>query len=174
MRVQQVAHLRQSLPLHRQLPAKQLALDPAVRQHGHGDEAVIVHGNEVEPLHRHRLRVVRHGIGGVAHHAGDHLARLGHHLIHLRHLPGEGAADALGLRLRQRTALHELVDIEPIALGGGNPAGGGVGLLQIAHLHQIRQLVADGGGADPAGHLLGNGLGAHRLRRGHIAVHHDL
>ena len=81
---------------------------------------------------------------------------------------------ALGLRLRQRTALHELVDVEPVALGGGDPPGGGVGLLQISHLHQIRQLVADGGGADPAGHLLSNGLGAHRLRRGHIAVHHDL
>ena len=48
------------------------------------------------------------------------------------------------------------------------------GLAQFDEGDPHRQFIADGGGADLAGHLLGNGLGAHRLRRGHIAVHHDL
>ncbi len=70
--------------------------------------------------------------------------------------------------------LHQFVDVQPIALGGGDPPGGGVRLLQIAHFRQIRQLIANGGRADLSGHPLGNGLGAHRLRRRHIFFHDDL
>ena len=68
-------------------------------------------------------------------------------------------------------ALHQLVDIQPVALGGGHPPGGGVGLLQIAQLRQVRQLVADGGGADAA-HLRGDGLGTHRLCGTDVVLHH--
>ena len=84
----------------------------------------------------------------------------------------KGVVDLLGLGQTQALLFHQLVDIEPVALGGGHPPGGGVGLLQVAQLHQVRQLIADGGGAHA--HLGGDGLGAHRLRRGHVILHHGL
>ena len=172
--VQQVAQLRQRLGVHRQVQLHQLALDAVVRQHHHGDKAALADGDELEPLHGGDRPVIGHGVGGVAHKAGYHLPGLTDDLIHLLHLAGQGIVDLGRLLRRQSLALHQLVDVQPVALGGRHTSRGGVGLLQIAQLHQIRQLVADGGGADLAGHLFHDGLGAHRLGGVDVAFHHDL
>ena len=174
MGVQQMAHVRQAPVGHRQLQRQQLAFHLAVRQHHHGDEAALVHGDQLKAPHGGGGFVVRHGVSRIAHKGRDHLARPGHDLVRSRQLLGQRGVELFLLLPAQGPALHQLVDIQPVALGGGDPSGGGVGLFQIAHLRQVRQLVADGGGTDLAGHSLGDGLGAHRLRRRHIFLHHDL
>ena len=98
--VQKVAQLGQRVGIHRQLQAHQLALDPVIRQHHHGDEAALVHGDQLKPLHGGSGAVIRHGIGGIAHKAGHHLSGLTDDLIHLLHLSGEGSVD-LGRLLRR-------------------------------------------------------------------------
>ena len=59
--------------------------------------------------------------------------------------------------------IHQLVDIEPVALGGGDAPSGGVGLLQVALVLQIGHVVADGGGGHIQPRPLGHRLGAYRL-----------
>ena len=174
MRVEQVAHLREVLALHRELQLHELALDAAVGEHHHGDKARRVDGDQLKAADRHLALVVGHGIGRVADERGDHLPRLAHHLIELLHRPAERGINLVLLLLRERPLFHQLVDVEPVALRRRDAPGGGVRLLEIAHLLKIGQLVAHGGGADLAGHLLDDGLGANRLGGGDIALHHDL
>ena len=99
------------LRLHLQLQVHQLAFHPAVRQHHHGDEAVLADGDELKALHRHGLLVIRHGVGRIAHKAGGHLPRLGHHLVQLLHLPAQGGGDLLRFLAGDGLVLHELVDV---------------------------------------------------------------
>ena len=68
--------------------------------------------------------------------------------------------------------IHQLVDVEPVAGGGGDAPGGGVGLLQIALLGEVGHLVADGGGGHVQPGQLGHGLGAHRLGGGDVGLHY--
>ena len=76
----------------------------------------------------------------------------------------EGGVDAFRLLHGELVLVHQLIDIEPVTLGGGDASGRGVRLFQIALLLQIRHVVADGCGGDvelgQVGHRLGaDGLG---------------
>ena len=127
--VQQVADLRQRLRLQRQAQRHQTAFHPAVRQHHHRDHRRRVHGDQLEPAHRGVGGVIRHRVGGVVHKAGHHLARLGDHLVGALQLLLQGAVDLGGLFVGDGFALHQLVDVQPVAKRGGDPPGAGVGLL---------------------------------------------
>ena len=152
----------------------QLAFHPAVRQHHHGDDGPTVHGDQFKPAHGGGGGMIRHGIGGIVHKGGHHLAGFGDHLIgSLQFLP-QGIVDLGSLLVGKGLALHQLVDVQPVAFGRRDTAGAGMGLLQIAHVAQFRQFVADGGGADLFRHPLRDGLGAKRLGGVDIAFHHDL
>ena len=105
---------------------------------------------------------------------GYGLACLRDDTVQFLHLQLERLVDALRFVNGELLALHQLVDVQAIASGGRDPAGRGMGLLQIAQLHQIRQLVADGGGGDLRAHLGGDGLGANRLRGADVVLDHDL
>ena len=59
----------------------QLAFHPAVRQHHHGDDGPTVHGDQFKPAHGGGGGMIRHGIGGIVHKGGHHLAGFGDHLI---------------------------------------------------------------------------------------------
>ena len=83
----------------------------------------------------------------------------------------KGVVDLLCLLQAEALLLHQLIDIQPVALGGGYPPGGGVGLLQIAQLRQVGQIVADGGGGYVQLGQLHQRLGAHRLSRLNVAFH---
>ena len=137
-------------------------------------DSIAADGNKLEAPDRNGLLMIGHGIGRVAHQGGSHLPRPSHHLIDLLHPAAQSGGDLLGLLACDGLVLHELVDIQPVALGRRDTPGGGVGLLQIAHLLQVRQLVAHGGGADLAGHPLHNGLGADGLGRLDVALGDDL
>ena len=172
--VQQVTQLRQRLRLNGQRRPHQLALHPAVRQHHHGDKAGGVHADQLKPLYRGRCAVVRYSVGGIAHKAGHHLSRLVDDLLHLLQGLCQRRIDAGLLLCRQSLAVHQLVDVQPVAPGRWNAPRRGVGLLQVAHVRQIRQLVPHGGGADLFRHQRHDGLGAHRFSGVDVAVHHDL
>ena len=113
------------------------------------------------------------GVGGIIHKGRHRPACLENDPVQLLHFHLEGLIDPLRFREAELLLLHQLVDVQAIALGGRNPSGGGMGLFQIAHLRQIRQLIADGGGADAASHLRGDGFGAHRLRGADIILNDD-
>ena len=174
MGVQQVTQLRQRLRLNGQRRPHQLALYPAVRQHHHGDKAGGVHADQLKPLYRGRRAVVRYSVGGIAHKAGHHLSRLVDDLLHLLQGLRQRRIDAGLLLCRQGLAVHQLVDVQPVAPGRWNAPRRGMGLLQIAHVRQVGQLVPHSGGADPPLHLGRNGLGANRLCGVHIVLHNDL
>ena len=133
-----------------------------------------IHTNQFKPLHRHFPGVVRHSVRRIAHQTGGHLPCSGNHLIQLLHLSAQRSVDLCLLLTGQGLALHQFVHIQAVALGRRDASRRGVGLLQIPHLHQIRQFVAHGGRADLSGHLIYNGFGAHRLGSGNVALHHDL
>ena len=57
----------------------------------------------------------------------------------------EAPVDLFRLLQGELLALHELVDVHPVALRRRNPARGGVRLLEIAHGGQLGELVADRG-----------------------------
>ena len=132
---------------------------------------MLIHGQQLKPPGGHLLLAGGGHIGGVVHQRTHRSARLGDHPVQLLHPHLEGLVDPLRLCDGEPLALHQLVDIQPVTLGRGHPPSGGVGLFQIAQLRQIRQLVANGGGADAA-HLRGNGLGTHRLCSTDIVLHH--
>ena len=85
--------------------------------------------------------------------------------VQLPHLQVKRLIEPPGLLDRQAVIVHQLVDIDAVALGGGDPPCGGMGLLQQAQLLQVRHLVADSGRGDVQAGRGGHGLGAHRLRR---------
>ena len=135
--VQQVADLGQRLRLQREAQLHQAAFHPAVRQHHHCDHRRTVHGDQLEPPYGGVGGVIRHGVGGVIHKAGHHLAGLGDHLIGALQLLPQRVVDLGGLLGGDGLALHQLVDVQPVAQRGGDPSGAGVGLLQIAHVAQL-------------------------------------
>ena len=51
----------------------------------------------------------------------------------------ERFVDLLRFRLGDLAPLHQLVDIQPVALGGRHAAGGGVRLLEVAQIGTARQ-----------------------------------
>ena len=170
--VQELGNGGQLLRLHRQLQMQQLGADPLVAEHQDRDEALGLHPQQLKALDGKAALPGGSHVGGIVHIAADGLARLTKKAVELLHLQAECVVDLLSLGDGKALALHELVDVEPVALGGRHPPGGGVGLLQIAQLHQIRQLIAHGGGAHA--YLRGDGLGTHRLRGRHVILHHGL
>ena len=65
-----------------------------------------------------------------------------------------------GVVRRFSRLLHQLVDIQTVALRRRNAAGGGVRLFQKTHFLQLAHLVADGGGGTRKRMPLGQCLGA--------------
>ena len=89
----------------------------------------------------------------------------------LLHLVFQGLVQALGLVQREAVVLHQFIHIQPVACRARHAAGGGVGLLQKACLGEHGHFIADGGGGEIHLRHLGDGLGAHRLRRADIQLH---
>ena len=156
MGVEQIGQGGQLLRREGDLGVEQLALHPAVVGHHHGDKAGLVHAQQVVAPDRDALPARRHRVGGVADNGGRRLTGLGDDGVQLPHLAAQGRVDLGRLLVGHAAPLHQLVDVQPVAPGGGDPARRGVGLLQVAQLHQVRQLVADGGGAETAAHGLGD------------------
>ena len=174
MGIEQVGQRRSLIGAQRHLEPQELALYPVVAHQQDDDEALFIHRQQLEVPGEKGLAARGGGVNGIARQRADGLARLRHHPVQLLHLQRQRSVELLRLRHAELLALHQLVDVQPVALGGGDASGGGVGLLQIALLHQIRKLVADGGRADPPAHLGGDGLGANRLRGGDVILHHRL
>ena len=97
--------------------------------HYHGDKGVFLYHQQVVPLYRHPLFGLGHGKDGVVADLGEHLARPVDHPVQLLHFQVQRVVDALGLLHGELVLTHELVDVEPVAHGGGNPSGRSVGLL---------------------------------------------
>ena len=173
MAVEQIHQGGHLLQVHLQLQPQQLALHPVVAQHHHHNAASLIHRQQIKAAGRYLLLARGGHIGGIVHEGADRPARLGDHPVQLLHLQLEGLVDLLRLGNGKPLALHQLVDVQPVPLGGRYPSGGGVGLLQIAQLHQIRQLIADGGRADLAAHFVGDAPGAYRLGGLDIVFHHN-
>ena len=149
----------------------ELVFDNFIVGHDHQNEASGTGHDDVEPLNCGGIGCGGHGHGGQIGHFGDHLAHLGDDLIHFLHFQFQRLVQTLGLIHAQPIILHQLIHIQPVAGRGGDASGRGVGLLQQAHLGQVRHLVADGGGtAVNAGHG-GQSLGADRLSGLDIMIH---
>ena len=172
MAVQEVRRRGQVRRVHLQLRPQELTLHPAVAGHHHQNAVSLVYRQQLEAPEGELCPPGGGHIGRVAHQGGNRPARLNQQPVQLLHFQLEGLVDLLRLRQGEALLLHQLVDVEPVALGRRHPPGGGVGLLQVAQLRQVGQLVADGGGADAAPHLGGDGLGPHRLGSADVVLHH--
>ena len=142
-------------------------------QKQHQNEAVGRGLYQLVMLYGDGLALCGHGIGRKVRQRGDHLPHLGDGLVEFLQLVVHDLTEGLGLVPAQPVVLHQLVDIEPVSRRGGDPSGGGVGLLQQALLRQVGQFVSDRCGGIGHIRLCRDGLGAHRLCRRHIAVHHS-
>ncbi len=96
------------------------------------------------------------------HRAADHVVEV--------HGAVEEVLDGPALGRRQRLDPRQLVDEEPVALVGGDPAGAGVGLGDVALLLQHGHVVAHGGGRDAEPVPLRERLGADRLLRPDVVL----
>ena len=144
-------------------------LDPA----GVGDQ------HEHQPGGRERDQLhVPHGRAGQRRvlHDGDLPGELGeqphrpaHHVVEVDRAVEE-ALDGPPLGRRQRLDAGEPVDEEPVALVGGDAAGAGVRLGDVALVLQGRHVVAHGRRGDPEVVPLGEGLGADRLLGGDVVL----
>ncbi len=117
----------------------------------------------------HLLLRLRHE-GQIVRQAPKQPSRAVDDLVELARRVAELVVNAAPLDLRQLLRLHELVDIRTIARVGGNPAGGGVRLDQVAPGLELRHLVTNGRRADAEVILLGERLRTHRLGRGDVLV----
>ncbi|MPM47046.1 hypothetical protein SDC9_93754 [bioreactor metagenome] len=174
MGVQQVHKRGYLVRVQLQLGLDQLTLHPVVTHHHHNDKTLVVHRKKIKVPGKKLFSPGGGGVYGIAFQRADRFPRLGHHPVQLLHFQMERGVQLFRLRHTELLAFHQLVDIHPISLRRGHPAGGGVGLLQISLFHQIRQFVSDRGGADRAPHLGGNGLGANRFGGKYIILHHRL
>ena len=104
--------------------------------------------------HRRVVGQARQQLGGVL-----------QHLLELAVSVREELRDALAPGGVQPSRRPQGVDEEAVALVGGNAAGRGVGLGQVALPLERRHVVAHGGGGDGDVGGLGDAMRAHRLRR---------
>ena len=171
MPVQKLHQRGHLIPVYLQLHPQQLGFYPVVAHHHDHDAALFIHRQQLEAAGGNAALSGGGHIGWIIHKAADGPARLRDDPVKLLHLDLKGLVDFLRLRDGEPLAFHQLVDVQPVALGGGDPSRGGVGLLQIAQLHQIRKLVANGGGGNAAAHFRSDGLGANRLGGADVILH---
>ena len=100
---------------------------------------------------------------GVAGEPGQELARLVEQVLERAVRGGEEVGDRPPLADRERSGLGEVVDEVAVALVGRDPAGGGVGLDDVALALELGHVVADRGARDPEGPGLRDRLGRDRL-----------
>ena len=139
--------------------------------HHHHDESALLHHQQIVPLHCHPLWAGRDGEHRVVADLGEDLAGLVDDPVQLLHLQVQRSVDPLRLLKGQLVLPHQLVDIQTVTCGGGDPPGGGVRLFQQPHLGQVCHLIANGGGGHIQSSQLGDGLGAHRLGGVDIGLH---
>ena len=147
----------------------QLVFNSVVREHHHDDEGVCINIDNVKAPYgdghlcgEGQRRIIRQ-LGGKAAYVADGVVQLLKLLVH-------AAVKLLRLLQTQLLPLHQLVDVHPVARGGGDAAGGGVGLLKIAQTCKLGKLVADGGRGTAYRIVLRDGLAAHRLCRADILL----
>ena len=121
-------------------------------------------------LHRDALFPGGHGdggkIGGLGHQGSD----LFHHFVHPLHFVLDGGVDGPCFVHAQPVIAHKLIHIQPVACGGRDASGAGVGLLQIAHGGQVRHFVADGGRRIIHIRQSGDGFGTYGLGGADIEI----
>jgi len=83
----------------------------------------------------------------------------------------ETAVDLLRLLQAELLLFHKLIDIHSVAYGSGHTAGRGMGLFEVAHIHQLRKLIADCGRGAAEPRILRDGLAAYRLCCADIFIH---
>ena len=141
-----------------------------VGEHQHGNDAAFGRQNQVIPLDGQAAAAGGSGdcrkVRGLRYKPGHLL----HHFVHTLHFFFNGVVDGFGFVDTQAVVHHQFIHIQPVACGGGNPSGAGMGLLQITHGGQLRHFVADGCGGVLHVGKLGDGLGAHRLGGADIKV----
>ena len=115
-----------------------------------------------------RLRAERQG--RVPGQAREQMGRPAQDLVDVGQGLAEEMDDLAALGVAQADGLRERVDEVAVAGVGGDAAGGRVGLREVAHLLERRQLVADGGGRDAQPDDLRDGLAADRLTRPDVLV----
>ena len=174
VRVEQSAQIGEPRAVERERRALQLGLHAAVVRHHDGDEARVVHAQQLEALDGHAAFALGDRVGGIIDDGGCHLPGLRDHAARGGHFVLQCFVDLLRFRLGDLAPLHQLVDIQPVALGGRHAAGGGVRLLEVAQIGQLGKLIAHGGGGNAPAHLLRDGLRADRLGGGNVILDHTL
>src|ERR1051325_10885625 len=98
-----------------------------------------------DPLEHRRIERRTDGDAELLRQHPQHLGRALEDLVHRRML-AQPFADLVRLRRRDGRQPHQRVDVDSIREIGGDPAGGGVGVVEVPLLLQVAHGVADGGG----------------------------
>ena len=100
---------------------------------------------QLEPLEHGRIERRTDGDAELLRQHTQHLRRALEDLVH-RVVLAQPFADLVRLRRRDGRQAHQRVHVHPIGEIGGDPAGGGVGVVQVPLLLQVAHGIADGGG----------------------------
>ena len=149
-------------------------LDPAVGEDGEREHERRLQADELHAAHRRRFDVRADDHRGVGAHPRQELARLVEqvleHLVRRREEREEVGHDA-ALRGREPRLAFEVVDEEPVAAVGGDPAGRRVRLHEVALALEDRHVVAHRGARHAETPRPRDGLRSHRLRGGDVLLH---
>jgi hypothetical protein len=107
-------------------------------------------------------------VGDLRDRVGQPPQRLVH--LHVRHVGSEGALQ-VGARGGQRLAWQQLIHVVAVARLGGHAARRGVRVVEVAHLLEPVQLVADGRRRPVEPAAARDVLAAHRLAALDVAPH---
>ena len=138
------------------------------------EHPVAAQADELDVLQAHPLGPGGQDQGRMAAHRREHPGGLAEQVLGLAGRRRKGRLDLFPHRRPQFLDGQDVVHVIAEALGGGQPAGGGVGLLQEASFLQVHHQVADAGRRQVEARHLGHHPGTHRFAGDDILSHHGL
>ncbi len=141
-----------------------------VGQHCHHRGVTARQPDDLQRTNRGLIPARPHHDGGIRGDLGEQVAGLVQQLLEAAVRGGEELSDALRRRPIEVPGRGHVVHVEPVALVGRHPAGGGVRLGDVTLLLQHGHLVAHRGRADVHPRRLGDMRRPHRLRGGDVLL----
>ena len=156
--------------IHRVGQIHHLVLDDAQGSLHHRQHLPVVQRHQLDVFQPAPAAGGHQGEGGIIGQAGHHAHAGAHIVVQLGQFAGQGFAYLHHLGRGQPFPFHQVIHVVAVALAGGDAAGGGVRLFDVAFVGEVAHLVAHGGRGHAQVVTLGDGAGAYRLGVGDIVV----
>ena len=157
----------------------QIEIDPADLVFHHAiaaqqqdDDGVGRSRNDLNALDKEALAGDGGGNGKAAGFLGQHPGGAFQHAVGVGVAVIEQGVNLAAGGVLQRLRLHQVIEVVAQTAVSGDASGGGMGLLDVALLAEVGQVIADGSGGDSLLQHGGDHLGADGLAGADVAFHH--